>query len=270
MKERILTALVIVFVFLLIMLTNSYPVLFSCIGVLSIFGIKEYYNSFNNLDKSFSIMGLLGTIMFIFFISTDLNTRFIPFLIIFSFLVLSMSIFRYNEKSIQNAAITIIGILYVPVLLFFVLSVYSIDTWGYLLTWFIFLISWSTDSFACIIGYFIGKRKITPVLSPKKSLEGFIGGSCSTTIICSLVGYLLVSLGYINSNKFIVFCFVVGFFGSIMAQIGDLVASAIKRHNNIKDFGKIFPGHGGILDRFDSVLFVAPIIYLISQIFLSI
>lgn len=267
MKQRILTASVILPIFILIMLTNSYPVLFSFIGALSLLGVKEYYKSFNNLDSSFNFIGLLGTVIFIFFVSPNLNSRFIPFSITFSFFVLAISIFRYNENSITNAAITILGILYVPFLLFFVLSVYSIDKWGCLLTWFIFLISWCTDSFACIIGSIIGKRKITPVLSPKKSLEGFVGGTLSTTIICSIIGYLLVFLGYINSNKFIIFCFIIGLFGSIMAQIGDLVASAIKRRNNIKDFGTIFPGHGGILDRFDSVLFVAPTIYLISQIF---
>lgn len=165
MKQRILTASVILPIFILIMLTNSYPVLFSFIGALSLLGVKEYYKSFNNLDSSFNFIGLLGTVIFIFFVFPNLNSRFIPFLIIFSFFVLAISIFRYNENSITNGAITILGILYVPFLLFFVLSVYSIDKWGYLLTWFIFLISWCTDSFACIIGSIISKRKITPVLS---------------------------------------------------------------------------------------------------------
>lgn len=266
MKERILTASVILPIFILIMLTNSYPVLFSFIGALSLLGVKEYYKSFKSLDKFFNLTGLLGTIIFIFFVFPDLNNRFIPFLIIFSFVVLGISIFKYSKRSLIKASITILGILYVPFLLFFVLSVYSIDKWGYFLTWLIFLISWSTDSFACIVGSIIGKRKITPILSPKKSLEGFIGGTLFTTIICSILGYALVFLGYTNSKMFVVFCLTVGFFGSIMAQIGDLVASAIKRINHIKDFGTIFPGHGGILDRFDSVLFVAPTIYLIAQV----
>lgn len=180
MKERILTASVILPIFILIMLTNSYPVLFSFIGALSLLGVKEYCKSFKSLDKFFNLTVLLGTIIFIFFVFPDLNNRFIPFLIIFSFVVLGISIFKYSKRSLIKASITILGILYVPFLLFFVLSVYSIDKWGYFLTWLIFLISWSTDSFACIVGSIIGKRKITPILSPKKSLEGFIGGTLFT------------------------------------------------------------------------------------------
>jgi phosphatidate cytidylyltransferase len=105
----------------------------------------------------------------------------------------------------------------------------------------------------------IGKHKLAPVLSPKKSIEGSIGGIVGSAIVGAIFGtYLDNTLGL---NNFTLILAIVGGVGSVISQVGDLAASAIKRNHDIKDYGKLIPGHGGIMDRFDSVIFTAPITY---------
>lgn len=270
MKQRLLTISIFLPIFLVIMSINKFPIMFLSILTLSIIGVREFYNSFDNMDKHYKYLGILGSAIFACIGSLDYKYLFIPSFIIFGFILCCIAVLNYSTNSIRDAGITLLGILYVPCLFSFVLKVYSIEHIGYILTWFIFIISWSTDSFACLIGSFWGKHHITPVLSPKKSLEGFLGGSICTFVFSILFAILIVNLNIIDTKNTILFFGLSGLLGSIVSQIGDLTASAIKRYNGIKDYGYIFPGHGGILDRFDSVLFVAPIIYLVAQLFLLI
>lgn len=126
-----------------------------------------------------------------------------------------------------------------------------------------FVAAFSSDSGAYFAGYFWGKRKAFPHLSPKKTLAGCIGGAVSAIILMVLYGVVLVQLGF-EVNYFILALY--GFFGSLACQFGDLAFSAIKRQYGIKDYGSIIPGHGGILDRFDSMHFTAPMIELLVVI----
>lgn len=266
MKQRVLTASIILPIFLLIMFSKNNIILFCFINLISILGLHEYYKSFH-LDKGFYTIGMLLSLTYNLLVSSSISNSFITFMLISSFIVISLALFKYNTNSLSNVIITISGILYVPFLFSFVWLIYSSSNTGYLLAWFIFVISWSTDTCACLIGSYMGKRRITPVLSPKKSLEGFLGGTICTTTITLLLGCFFNLHFNISNNNFLLFFIVAGLIGSITSQIGDLTASAVKRLNNIKDFGAIFPGHGGILDRFDSVLFVAPTVYLLAHAF---
>ena len=126
----------------------------------------------------------------------------------------------------------------------------------------IFILIWTNDTFAYIVGKSIGKHKLFERISPKKTIEGFVGG-----IIFATIAGFLISKYYIEGSKFnqyiwIGFAVIVGVFGTI----GDLIESKFKRIAGVKDSGKIMPGHGGILDRLDSVIFVAPFIFLFYQI----
>ena len=110
------------------------------------------------------------------------------------------------------------------------------------------------------MGRALGKDKMAPVLSPKKSIEGLIGGIVGAGVFGAVFGILFDK--YVDTMNYAPLLFaVVGAVGALPAVIGDLAASAIKRNNDIKDYGKLIPGHGGILDRFDSIIFTAPIIY---------
>lgn len=121
--------------------------------------------------------------------------------------------------------------------------------------------AWVADSAAYFVGTTLGKHKLCPEISPKKTVEGAIGGILITGLIFALTGFIYIKImesqGYILQTNYIILA-VVGMICAVLGMIGDLTASLLKRQCQIKDYGKIMPGHGGILDRFDSVLFVVP------------
>ena len=129
-----------------------------------------------------------------------------------------------------------------------------------------FLSSWGCDTCAYCVGMLIGKHKMAPVLSPKKSVEGGVGGVIGAALLGLLYAFAMNHWG--NAGLDPVFCAITCGVGGIISQIGDLAASAIKRNYEIKDYGKLIPGHGGILDRFDSVIFTAPVIFILSLVLL--
>ena len=113
----------------------------------------------------------------------------------------------------------------------------------------------------------MGKHKLVPQLSPKKTIEGSIGGILGSALVGALFGFFLLDKTF-GGNQFGIMLFIIGAIGSVISQVGDLAASAIKRNHDIKDYGNLIPGHGGIMDRFDSVIFTAPMIYFLVIIFL--
>ena len=125
---------------------------------------------------------------------------------------------------------------------------YSIFVWMVMITAFV------TDTCAYFSGVFFGKHKMTPVISPKKTWEGAVGGVIGTIIVSGIFGFVFM-------RPLLVDCMVIGLLGAVISMFGDLTASIFKRKMGIKDYGSLIPGHGGILDRFDSVLFTAPVIY---------
>ena len=145
------------------------------------------------------------------------------------------------------------GILYVGVMLSFIFQTRCLEG-GALHVWLIFFASWGCDTCAYCVGKLIGKHKMTPVLSPKKSVEGAIGGVVGAALLGGI--YAAATNGEIWEYAL----------GGLISMVGDLAASAIKRNQGIKDYGTLIPGHGGILDRFDSVIFTAPIIYFLCVI----
>lgn len=173
---------------------------------------------------------------------------------------------------INNSKITFITIsqvffleFYVTVFFSSILSVRNLEKGGLYLFFLIFISAWITDIFAYFTGFLIGKHKLCPIISPKKTIEGSVGGIIFTVIAYIIYGLILVKYFDVNVNYFTLM--VLAFLSSAVSQIGDLSASLIKRYYNVKDYGKILPGHGGIMDRFDSVLFVAPLIYCYSSLF---
>ena len=128
-----------------------------------------------------------------------------------------------------------------------------------------FLGSWGSDTFAYCTGMLFGKHKAFPKLSPKKSVEGCIGGAVGAAIL-AVVYAIIVNQMYSDISVFIPGFALLGFLASVVSQIGDLAASAMKRNFGIKDYGKLIPGHGGVLDRFDSVIFTAPLLFTVWSV----
>ncbi len=136
---------------------------------------------------------------------------------------------------------------------------------GIYLVWLIFISSWICDTCAYLTGMAFGRHKLAPILSPKKSVEGAVGGVAGAALVGALFGWIFLEKVYPDPNIIWVTALICGA-GAVISQIGDLAASGIKRNHGIKDYGKLIPGHGGIMDRFDSVLFTAPIIYYLATL----
>ena len=134
---------------------------------------------------------------------------------------------------------------------------------GIYLVWMIFISSWICDTCAYAVGMVFGKHRLAPVLSPKKSVEGAVGGVLGSALVGALFAKLFLAPAS-GSEQAVWAAALIGAMGAVISQVGDLAASAIKRNHEIKDYGKLIPGHGGIMDRFDSVLFTAPVIYYLS------
>ncbi|MBC7960212.1 MAG: phosphatidate cytidylyltransferase, partial [Vallitaleaceae bacterium] len=143
------------------------------------------------------------------------------------------------------------------------------DKLGLSFVWLVFLIGFGSDTFAYFVGKALGKHKLVPGLSPNKTVEGALGGMIGAVLLTAGYGYVLFLNGTFADLSKIGWLALLGGLGSIVSIIGDLVASAIKRQTGIKDFGNLLPGHGGIIDRFDSNIFTAPFVYYIMILFIQ-
>lgn len=186
---------------------------------------------------------------------TTYSMELIIFMLIALMFVYVFGFSKYHANQVMN---TFFSLIYAPVMLSFVFLTRQLEN-GIYLVWMIFISSWISDTFAYLVGVMVGKHKLAPVLSPKKSIEGAIGGVVGAAIAGALFGVYLDHV--LGTAKFMIVLAIVGGVGSVISQVGDLAASAIKRNHEIKDYGKLIPGHGGIMDRFDSVIFTAPITY---------
>ena len=182
--------------------------------------------------------------------------------------MLSMLLYvvRFPKYRSEQIMANVFNFLYAPVMLSFIYLTREQEAGKYIV-WLILISSWGCDTCAYVVGMLIGKKKIFPVLSPKKSLEGCIGGVVGSGLIAALYAIFVVENVFPDKRVTIVIT-VICMVGAVMSQVGDLAASAIKRNHEIKDYGKLIPGHGGIMDRFDSVIVTAPIIYFLTVLFL--
>ena len=169
--------------------------------------------------------------------------------------LMSIYVFTFPKYGTEQITVAFFGIFYLGIMLSYLYQVRAMADGKYLV-WLIFLSSWGCDTCAYCAGMLLGKHRLAPVLSPKKSVEGAVGG---------VVGAILLGIIYAAATKggMVEYAIICGV-GALISMVGDLAASAIKRNQGIKDYGKLIPGHGGILDRFDSVIFTAPIIYFLS------
>ena len=186
---------------------------------------------------------------------------------VFVFLVFVLAIHRYDgDKGIPFAAVTaaIFGALVFPLMLSCLLRLRMVPAIGMLLVFFPLCISFGSDTCALFAGMLFGKHKLAPRVSPKKTVEGAVGGVIGGVIgmvIMMFVGAWVLQDAFMRPQEVLIF----GVVGSIISQIGDLSFSVIKREFGVKDYGTLLPGHGGILDRFDSVTFAAPAVWLVLR-----
>ena len=225
-------------------------------------GVHEDGGKFHALE----VCGYLATVLHYIQMMITGSHRFFIFSVMFAFfLIMVCYVLKFPAYKASQAIACFFSFIYVPVNLSFIYLL-RIRPYGQYFAWLPF-IAWVCDTCAYFAGRALGKHKLVPVLSPKKTVEGAIGGTLGAVVVGAVFGYLI----YRNEThdlSSIYILMIITFAGSIISQLGDLLASGIKRDHNIKDYGKIIPGHGGIMDRFDSVIFVIPCIYFLSAVML--
>ncbi|WFA09768.1 phosphatidate cytidylyltransferase [Tissierella sp. Yu-01] len=218
------------------------------IFLVSIIGLREFYNSMKYINlKPYELIGYLCSILLFF--SNYIPIIQLDFIITAIILILLILLLLNKEIDLPSIGVTLIGILYIPFLLF---HIQYLENTKYI--WLIFIIAFGTDTFAYLAGNMFGRKKLCPKISPNKTVEGSIGGIIGSVIVVVIYSFI-VAINPIWKVIILTVC------TSIVSQLGDLVASRIKRVTGIKDFGNLIPGHGGIIDRFDSIIFTAPVIY---------
>ena len=246
---------------------QSGDLLFFVLLIISLIGMTELYKVFGIEKKPPGALGYIAAIVYyglLYFEQQLPGDKMTWFMMLFmAFLICEMAtlVFAYPKYNTQQIFAAFFGLFYVTVMLSYIYQTRLLEG-GIFTVWLVFVCSWGCDTCAYCVGMLIGKHKMAPVLSPKKSIEGGIGGILGAALIGVLYALAINHWGGAESEVFTYA--VIGAVGGAISQIGDLAASAIKRYHNIKDYGRLIPGHGGILDRFDSVIFTAPIIYYLA------
>ncbi len=200
-------------------------------------------NNSNNININNLIINLLFNVSFN--LSIYLKKELFAIALLCSFSLIEFTLYTIFDKSIKEVLNNYFMHIYITITFSLM---YLISGTEYI--WLIYICSWGTDTAAYCTGMLFGKHKLTKI-SPKKTIEGAIGGIIGSMIIA---GIFSAFYGELNIIKIVI----IAFFGAIISQIGDISASKIKRKANVKDYGNIFIGHGGVMDRFDSFIFVLP------------
>lgn len=264
--KRLLSGIILFPIFALIIIFGNKYLVDIFISIIAIMSLHEFYKAFKGKANPIQWPGYItaGLISCIHLIPGEYVLPVITLIILINVLVLFTQVVVTNMKrNIEDIAISLFGICYIVFFLMFAPLIRDSLTNGKILIWYVFFAAWGTDIFAYLIGKNFGKHKFTEV-SPKKSIEGCIGGILGSIILC--IGYTMVCNSVFGLNINYLYVFGISVFLSVISQIGDLAASSVKRHCEIKDYSNLIPGHGGILDRIDSVIFILPFAYFLLSV----
>ncbi len=261
-KERLISGIVMMIIAIGAIMLGGY-VLFGLIFAISVIGMYELYKLYHMERTIPGLLGYLACVGYFLLILLEQEQFFVPASLGFLLLAMILYVIYFPKYKTNQIMAVFFGLFYVAVMLGCIYQIRVMES-GVYLVWLVFIGSWGSDTCAYCVGRLIGKHKAFPVLSPKKSWEGCIGGVLGAALIGLI--YAAVFKGHLTSvpSPMVTFA-VVGGASAIISQVGDLAASAMKRDHEIKDYGHLIPGHGGILDRFDSVIFTAPIVYYLLQ-----
>lgn len=259
--KRLLSGTILFPIFAVIIVFGNKYLVDIFISIIALLSIHEFYKAFKGKANPISWIGYIAAIAlaFIHIIPSNLTLAVIGAIIPASIMILfAVIILSDMKRNIVDIAITLFGICYIVIFMMFAPIIRDNIENGKILIWYVFFSAWGTDIFAFTIGRRFGKHKFTEI-SPNKSIEGCIAGVIGAilmttvyTIVCNNVFHVEISYLYVIIMTAIL---------SAASQIGDLAASSIKRYCGIKDYSNLIPGHGGMLDRIDSVIFVLPFAY---------
>lgn len=264
MKTRVIVGVVAVPIILLIIFFAPVWVFGLAIGAVAAIGAWELLNCVDKtIPKRMVAYGAVGAFLIPFFTSVgyfELVERFVLWaLVVIMFCELMLTFRKEKQMDFTNVVLVTFAGFILP-MLFTSLVRLDMMEHGAIYVLLPIIAAFSSDTGAYFVGMAVGKHKLAPTLSPKKTIEGSMGGFLTAIIIMIVYGVILKMLDY-NVNFLVLGIY--GFLGSLAGQLGDLAFSAIKRLHDVKDYSHIIPGHGGILDRFDSMLFIAPMMELL-------
>ncbi|MGN0295331.1 MAG: phosphatidate cytidylyltransferase [Lachnospiraceae bacterium] len=264
---RTRSGIILVLIALALLLAGG-NVLLAGLGIISLIGVFELYRVMEIHNKLLGWVGyLLAVVYYIhLYLAPENSDRLVALFILALILFLAVYVLAFPTYRSDQMMTAFFGLFYVPVMLSYIYQCRVLEGGAYLV-WLVFLCSWGCDTCAYLAGITLGKHRMAPILSPKKSVEGGIGGVLGAVLLGALFGYVFRMQIPFSSPAFS--CAVICGTGSVISMIGDLAASAIKRNHDVKDYGTLIPGHGGILDRFDSVIFTAPAIYYTVMFFIG-
>ena len=252
MKTRIISGLIML-PLLIVILLGKY-ILFAACFIIGIVGVYEFYRGFHAMEVKPCYPIAIASAVGLYAVELFANHEKWYLLWLFlTVLACMLYLFKIEQRKLEDAMATLFGIVYV---VFFSFHVTLVDRTGDtgILVWLVIFGAFGTDVMAYFVGVALGKHKLCPSISPKKTIEGSIGGILGSVIICG-------AFGAVFAKEYLIHCLILGLLCGVFSQFGDLTASIFKRKMGIKDYGNLIPGHGGILDRFDSVLFTAPLVY---------
>lgn len=256
--KRLISGIVLVILAIVAVVCGG-SILFFTTGIISLIGLFELYRVMKIERSMLGVVGYLTAVSYYAMLWTD-DQRYVTLMAIVALMVLmSLYVFTFPRYKTEEVTVAFFGVFYVAVMLSYLYQV-RVMADGKYLAWLIFFSSWGCDTCAYCVGMLFGRHKLAPVLSPKKSIEGAVGG----VVGAALLGFLYATVFQDKMMEITnpqVACGAACAIAAVISQIGDLAASAIKRNHEIKDYGHLIPGHGGILDRFDSMLFTAPAIF---------
>ena len=245
----------------LLVLGNKYVIDFA-MTLIALISLHEFYHAFSKKAKPVKWIGYIccGLISIIHFVPSEyIFNSAILFVPTIMFVLLAWLVISNMKITFQDVNISLFGIIYIVGFSIFIPIINGLEN-GKILIWYLLFAAWATDLLAFLIGRLIGKHKFSKI-SPNKSIEGCIGGIIGAIIF--MIGYTFFLNQFMGFNISYIYIFGISVLLSIISQIGDFAASAIKRYTQIKDYGNIIPGHGGMLDRIDSLIFIAPFAYIL-------
>lgn len=269
---RILTSVIgLPFITALLIFANT-TVMDIFTAIIALISMYEYFHCFKSTNKAnpSEFLGYILCILIAFthMVKGEILIQIIVLLIPTCILILFVEFILSNgKKTVKDISITMLGICYIPLMLIYLSFISNMNLGtgltGRILIWFVLIASWGSDVFAYTIGRHFGKHKLTKI-SPKKTVEGSIAGIIGATVLGIIYAVLCNNLWGTQINYLLIGVIVVVL--SVVGQIGDLAASSIKRYCEIKDFSDLLPGHGGMLDRIDSIIFVLPFAFMLLNL----
>ena len=252
---------------LIILIFGNNIIVSVALAIIALLAMNEYFNAISKIAKPVKWLGYLSCIIIALVpiiklgiipenIVEILQILAIPLVLLILF---AQIIATEMKTSFKDIAYTFIGIFYIVFFIMFVALIDSMEN-GKILIWYVIIAAWGTDIFAYFIGKNFGKHKFSKI-SPKKSIEGCIAGTIGAIILMLI--YTYIANTFWNMNYEYWFVAIIGAVLSLIGQIGDFAASSIKRYVDIKDYSNLIPGHGGMLDRIDSLIFIAPFAYIL-------